>query len=70
MQALLREVPVRARPHDWQLDFPRLLLRAEAVRTAKGDGGLKHKMTNQVLGRTDLIGKAGYGTSAPVTNAC
>jgi glycerol-3-phosphate dehydrogenase subunit C len=55
-------------PHEWQLDFPRLLLRAEAVRNAKGDGGIKRRFTNQFLGRTDLIGKLATA-SAPLANA-
>jgi glycerol-3-phosphate dehydrogenase subunit C len=55
-------------PHEWELDFPRLLLRAEAVRHAKGADGIRTRITNQVLGRTDLIGKLATAT-APLTNA-
>jgi glycerol-3-phosphate dehydrogenase subunit C len=55
-------------PHEWELDFPRLLLRAEAVRNANGVGGVKKRITNQFLGRTDLIGKLATA-SAPLTNA-
>lgn len=55
-------------PHEWELDFPRLMLRAEAVRNRnaikdKNPSALKDKVTNQVLGRTDLMGKA--ATLAP-----
>lgn len=54
-------------PHEWQLDFPRLILRAEAVKNRTG-GTLKGKLTTQALARTDLLGKVGTLT-APVTNA-
>lgn len=40
-------------PHEWELDFPRLMLRAQAVRHQKE--GLD--LTDQFLGRTDMIGK-------------
>jgi len=49
-------------PHEWQLDFPRLMLRAGAVANRAGND-LKGKVTTQVLGRTDWLGKA--ATAAP-----
>ncbi len=49
-------------PHEWQLDFPRLMLRAEAVRNRR-EGSVRDKLTTQMLGRTDLLGKA--ATTAP-----
>lgn len=57
-------------PHEWQLDFPRLMLRAEAVqrRHHGGLGGLKDRITTQALGQTDLLGRIGT-TTAPITNA-
>ena len=51
-------------PHEWQLDFPRLMLRAEAVRPKS----LKEKVTTQALSRIDTTGKVASLT-APVTNA-
>jgi glycerol-3-phosphate dehydrogenase subunit C len=54
-------------PHEWQLDFPRLILRAEAVKNRKG-GTLRAKLATQALSRTDLLGKVGTLT-APLTNA-
>ncbi|MCU1461386.1 MAG: hypothetical protein JWO37_1461 [Acidimicrobiales bacterium] len=50
-------------PHEWQLDFPRLMLRAEAV---------EHRQrtldpANQFLGRTDLLGKVSTAAS-PIVN--
>jgi len=54
-------------PHEWQLDFPRLMQRAEAVRN-KNHGSFKSKLTTQALGRTDLLGKVATAT-APLTNA-
>jgi glycerol-3-phosphate dehydrogenase subunit C len=49
-------------PHEWQLDFPRLMLRAEAVANRQSKD-IKGKLATQVLGRTDWLGKA--ATSAP-----
>lgn len=54
-------------PHEWQLDFPRLMLRAEAVKNKTG-GTLRGKLATQALGRTDLLGRVGTA-SAPVVNA-
>ena len=54
-------------PHEWELDFPRLMLRAEAVRNKKS-ASFKSKLTTQALGRTDLIGRVATA-SAPLANA-
>jgi glycerol-3-phosphate dehydrogenase subunit C len=57
---------------DWNLDFPRLMLRAKAVRHTTATGRQKftreRMVTNQVLGRTDLLGKLNT-TVAPLVNA-
>ena len=52
-------------PHEWQLDFPRLMLRAEAVRHQQR--GLD--LATQFLGRTDLLGKVGTKLSRVVNRA-
>jgi glycerol-3-phosphate dehydrogenase subunit C len=54
-------------PHEWQLDFPRLMLRAEAVRR-RSHGSVRARVTTEVLGRTDLLGRIGSAT-ASVANA-
>ncbi len=54
-------------PHEWRLDFPRLMMRANAVRHAKGRP-TKERVTDQVLGRTDLIGRVSTA-AAPLVNA-
>ncbi len=54
-------------PHEWELDFPRLMLRAEAVQN-RHHGSLRGKVTTQALARTDLLGKIATAT-APLTNA-
>jgi glycerol-3-phosphate dehydrogenase subunit C len=51
-------------PHEWQLDFPRLMLRAAAARPRT----LKEKLTTQALARTDATGRMGTRL-APVANA-
>lgn len=54
-------------PHEWELDFPRLMLRAEAVQNAK-DLSVRGRLTTQALGRTDWTGRVGTAT-APISNA-
>ena len=50
--------------HEWALDFPRLMLRAEAMRHARKDGPAKRRFTDNVMGRTDLVGRAGSTMAA------
>jgi Fe-S oxidoreductase len=55
--------------HEWALDFPRLMLRADAMRRANGQVSARDKATTAIMGRTDAIGTVattpGLGT---VTN--
>ncbi len=53
-------------PHEWKLDFPRLMSRVHAVRTREGQG-LGERVTDQFLGRTDALGMASV-VAAPVVN--
>jgi Fe-S oxidoreductase len=53
--------------HEWALDFPRLMLRADAMRHATGQVSLRERATDAVMGRTDLLGKAAT-LAAPVAN--
>jgi glycerol-3-phosphate dehydrogenase subunit C len=53
-------------PHEWALDFPQLMQRAQAVRAANGRP-LRDRVADQVLGRTDLVG-AVSSTFAPAVN--
>jgi ferredoxin len=53
-------------PHEWQLDFPRLMSRVHAVRQKQGVG-VKERLTEQFLGRTDALGRISVAT-APVVN--
>jgi glycerol-3-phosphate dehydrogenase subunit C len=52
-------------PHEWNLDFPRLMLRATATKTQEQGASLAAR----TLARTDLIGKLNAGPMAPVVNA-
>jgi Fe-S oxidoreductase len=58
-------------PHEWELDFPRLMLRAAAVRRqAKPSAGgptRRQRVADQVLGHTDLLGKVNTKV-APLVN--
>ncbi len=54
--------------HEWELDFPRLMLRAKAVLSEKTEQkSVKQRLTDQALGRTDLIGKLNTA-AAPTVN--
>jgi glycerol-3-phosphate dehydrogenase subunit C len=53
-------------PHEWNVDFPHLMLRAKAVRFKKG----KARFRDRVLASTDTVGKlAGIPIVAQVVNA-
>jgi Fe-S oxidoreductase len=54
-------------PHEWRLDFPRLMMRAHAVRRAEGRP-VRERVTDQALARTDLLGRLSTA-AAPVVNA-
>lgn len=54
--------------HEWEIDFPRLMLRAEAIQNRKRKRtAVKAIATEQFLGRTDLLGKVATRT-APLVN--
>jgi Fe-S oxidoreductase len=53
--------------HEWALDFPRLMLRADAMRHEEKQVSLRDRMTTEVMGRTDLMGKVAT-TAAPLAN--
>ena len=48
--------------HEWALDFPRLMLRADAMRRANGQVTLRDKATTAIMGNTDAIGKVSVAT--------
>ncbi|MFM8310676.1 MAG: heterodisulfide reductase-related iron-sulfur binding cluster [Ilumatobacteraceae bacterium] len=53
--------------HEWALDFPRLMLRADAMRHATKQVSFRKRITDNVMGRTDLMGTAASAI-APVAN--
>lgn len=53
--------------HEWSLDFPRLMLRADAMQHANGIKSARDKTTTQIMGRTDLLGTLATGTG-PIAN--
>lgn len=53
--------------HEWALDFPRLMLRAEQVLHKERPRPVAQRLTDQALGRTDLAGKVGT-LVAPLAN--
>jgi len=53
--------------HEWNLDFPRLMLRADAMQYANGIKSTRDKATTQMMGRTDLLGTLAT-TAAPLAN--
>ena len=53
-------------PHEWNVDFPHLMLRAKAVKHAQG----KTRTRDQILSSTDTVGKlAGIPVVSSVVNA-
>jgi glycerol-3-phosphate dehydrogenase subunit C len=53
--------------HEWALDFPRLMLRASAMRVTTGQTTVRSRTTTRVLGRIAAPGRAGT-LVAPVVN--
>ena len=54
-------------PHEWNLDFPRLMVRANAVKTKSCKKPTLESVTDQVMARTDLIGTISCAL-APISN--
>jgi glycerol-3-phosphate dehydrogenase subunit C len=48
--------------HEWALDFPRLMLRADSMRLATGQVSVRDRATTQMMARTDMIGTAGISS--------
>src|SRR6185312_4804415 len=55
-------------PHEWELDFPRLMMRAHAVSEHNGTRSARERLTDQFLNRTDLVGRLS-SAAAPLANA-
>ena len=53
--------------HEWALDFPRLMLRVDAMRRANGQVSMRSRITTAMLGRTDALGMAAT-SSGPIAN--
>ncbi|MEK7295608.1 MAG: heterodisulfide reductase-related iron-sulfur binding cluster, partial [Actinomycetota bacterium] len=53
--------------HEWAIDFPRLMLRTDAMRRVNGQVSVRNKITTAMLGRTDALGKVATSTG-PITN--
>jgi glycerol-3-phosphate dehydrogenase subunit C len=53
--------------HEWNLDFPRLMLRADAMKYSNDITSTRSKATTQLLARTDLLGTIAT-TTAPLAN--
>lgn len=54
--------------HEWELDFPRLMLRAKAYQQAAGTKTTKQRVTDKALAQTDLIGKVSTGPVSVLAN--
>jgi len=52
--------------HEWALDFPRLMLRADAMRHATGQVSVRDRTTTQMMARTDMIGTVGSATAVTI----
>ncbi|HSM66201.1 MAG TPA: hypothetical protein VK860_07845, partial [Ilumatobacteraceae bacterium] len=50
--------------HEWNVDFPRLMLRARAMQRANGIMSARSRATSRVTGRTDLVGKLATSSGA------
>ncbi len=53
--------------HERAIDFPRLMIRASAMRHATKQVGIRDRVTTELMGHTDLIGKVATA-GAPLVN--
>jgi Fe-S oxidoreductase len=53
--------------HEWAIDFPRLMLRADAMRHETKQTSVRDRLTTEFMGRTDLLGMVAT-TTAPLAN--
>jgi len=53
--------------HEWNLDFPRLMLRAEQVLRRERKQPFRHRLADRALANTDLAGRVN-SVAAPVVN--
>jgi Fe-S oxidoreductase len=53
--------------HEWELDFPRLMLRAGQVLHRTEKRGIRARLEDEALGRTDAVGKTS-SLAAPLAN--
>lgn len=53
--------------HEWNLDFPRLMLRADAMQRANGLKSSREKITTQMMSRTEALGMVATATE-PLSN--
>ena len=53
--------------HEWNLDFPRLMLRADAMQHANGIKSTRDKATTRMMARTGLVGALATA-AAPIAN--
>ncbi len=53
--------------HELAVDFPRLMLRTDAMRHSNGQVSLRDRLTNSVMGHADALGRAA-SLSAPMAN--
>jgi Fe-S oxidoreductase len=53
--------------HERNVDFPRLMLRADALQHSNGIKSTRSRATTRVMGRTDLVGRLAV-TAAPIAN--
>lgn len=55
-------------PHEWELDFPRMIMRAEAVKLRKHEAPATERIAVKAMGKPDLLGKLASGPVAPIAN--
>ena len=55
-------------PHEWELDFPRLIMRAEAIKQQKKDGPVTERVAVKLMGKPDMLGRLASGPVAPLAN--
>ena len=55
-------------PHEWELDFPRMIMRAEAIQAKKKQAPATERAAVRLMGKPDVLGRLASGPVAGIAN--
>lgn len=55
-------------PHEWELDFPRLMMRSNAIKLGKKEGKATERIAVKAMGKPDMLGRLASGPASAIAN--